>query len=158
MNTRETKQRQIRTEVKNYTDIHKIASLDSNSMNQIARTAWTSVDPKDNAIVIHLNSQVIEDVCNNFLLKKYKDNLFPFIEDGNNIILFSEFIENLAGEDPNHALELRTYTDLDNFDKIQLVSQAHTADWYKELEKKGKDARNKIARGKKDYTLWYGKK
>lgn len=158
LNTRETKQRQIRTEVKNYTDIHKIASLDSNSMNQIARTAWTSVDPKDNAIVIHLNSQVIEDVCNNFLLKKYKDNLFPFIEDGNNIILFSEFIENLAGEDPNHALELRTYTDLDNFDKIQLVSQAHTADWYKELEKKGKDARNKIARGKKDYTLWYGKK
>lgn len=165
LNTRDTKQRQIRSEVKNYTEIFKIGSLDFASISTIIKTAWFTVDRATNELKLHLSSDVIEDVCNEFLRHKYTrasdgrvENLFPIIEDGGEIILFSEFIENLSREEPSKALQLRTYSNLGIYNNVSLTNPAGMTDWYAEIRNKEKEIRKQLLSAKKDYTLWYGNK
>lgn len=98
--------RQVRSEVKNYAEIFKIGTVGQKYLQPILDSVWFSRDEEKNQIIFHINSLVVEECCNNFLLDKYKD-WFPFIEDGSRIILFSDFIYNVIEGDKK--IQLRNY-------------------------------------------------
>jgi hypothetical protein len=151
--------RQVRSEVKNYADIFKIGTLDSNYLQPILDTLWFSVNTQTKEIIFHLDEQVIEEQCDAYLMDKYS-NFFPFIEDGENILLFSDFIYNLTdSENGSKNIELR------NYGAPILTSQPLESEVQKEILEQvrlqGAD-RKRIAHmlglSSNKYSLWYSKR
>lgn len=150
--------RQIRSEVKSYAEIFKIGTFGSQYLQPILDNMWFSVNQQTKEIVFHLNDSIIEEQCDRFLMDKY-DNFFPFVEDGKNILLFSDFIDNVTGTDATKQIELRNYgapimtpQPLDGSTQTEILQQTAL---------KGAE-RKKIAHSlglsSNNYSLWYGKR
>jgi hypothetical protein len=150
--------RQVRSEVKAYTEIFKIGTLGSKYLQPILDSMWFSVNQQTKEIVFHLDDSIIEEQCDNFLMDKY-DNFFPFIEDGKNILLFSDFIDNVTGSNATKRVELR------NYDAPIMTSQSLDGSTQVEILQKTAlrgEERKKIAHSlglsSNNYSLWYGKR
>ena len=144
--------RQIRSEIKNYADIFKIGTMGIKYIKPILDSVYFTKDLAKNEIIFHVDGDIVEDCCNNFLQDKYTD-WFPFIEDGNKILLFSEFIRNIVS---TNRLELRNYGS-------RVFNKSFPLDIKKlqSLEKIGERGKtsifNVINFDKVDFQLWYGK-
>ena len=150
--------RAVRSEVKNYTEIFKIGTLGQNYISKILDSMWYSIDQNNKEIIFHLSGRIIEECCNDYLKDKYKD-WFPMIEDGTNLLLFSDFIENIAGVNGKYSLQLRNYGQpilkpipLKNSDYAMNLAQIA------EEGKKHKNVARNISIKMNKYSLWYGKK
>lgn len=148
--------RQVRSEVKSYAEIFKIGTLSSQYLLPILDSLWFSVNQQTKEIVFHLNGDIVEEQCDRFLMDKY-DNFFPFIEDGKNILLFSDFIENVAGEEATKRIELR------NYGKSIMTPQPLTGSTQNEILNQTvltgaarKAIAYKLGLSSNNYSLWYG--
>lgn len=147
--------RQVRSEVKNYTEIFKIGTIGQKYLKPILDSVWFSRDENKNEIIFHINSLVVEECCNNFLLDKYKD-WFPFIEDGNKIVLFSDFIYNVIEGDKK--IQLRNYGQR-ILTPIQIQENEQYGKILQELRRQGHARKAMVSMlgdlKNSNYQLWY---
>ena len=127
--------RQIRSEIKNYLQIMHIGDWGNNEekyIKPILETVDFTFDPEKKEVVFHVSSKVVKQCCDEYLKEKYKE-FFPFFEDGQNIMLFSEFINNLLN---SYKLQLRNYGEK-ILDPVQLKDSPFYTDVMHQVMKEG---------------------
>lgn len=152
--------RQVRSEVKSNTEIFKIGTLGDTYLKPIFDNIVFSVNPETHSIKITLSAKKIREQCDAFLMDQHKE-FFPFIEDGNSILLFSDFIENLIGKEPTKQIELRNYGEpiwvkdiLDQDLKEKIIKNSPKS---LDVEDKNKIAK-RLGLSSNKYSLWYAKR